>query len=84
MEKWHDLRENPEDLPEKGDFCWVVCKDLDGKPTVEVDNFYPEDKGKIVEQPDGSTFVLSGWWSNVEDGAVTHWMHMDVPELPEM
>lgn len=96
MNKWHDLRKNPDDLPESADTVWVI---LSENPTsVEMDSYNPIDKGKIVTIPaydrkteDGKTehhderkFVASGWWTYDEPGWITHWAKMEVPEPPEM
>lgn len=94
MNKWHDLRKDPTDLPKDAKTVWVI---LSENPTeVEMDSYNPEDKGKImtvsaydretengqIEHHDSRQYEASGWWAYDEPGWVTHWMPMDIPEPP--
>lgn len=94
MNKWHDLRKDPTDLPKDTKTVWVI---LSENPTeVEMDSYNQEAKGKSVVIPaydrkteDGQIehhepqeFEASGWWAYDVPGWVTHWMPMDVPEPP--
>lgn len=84
-EKWHDLRKDPNDLPETSDTVWVIVKD---NPTdVTMDSYDPGMRGKDITtyyaRDYSVTFPQSGWWGYPEEGIVTHWMYMEVPEPPE-
>ena len=88
-EKWHDLRKDPDDLPEKTDQVWVVL--AKNPQEVEMDSYMPEDKEKYTSVPvyEGGkivghkTFLSSGWWVYDLPGEITHWMYIDVPEPPK-
>ena len=88
MNKWHDLRKDPTDLPKECDEYWVM---IDGCPTVEADSFDPGSVGREISSPiikdrkivGNETYPQSGWWENSKPGQVTHWMAMEKPPRPE-
>lgn len=94
-EKWHDLRENPDDLPENGDDVWVIL--ADNPNLVDVDSYIEKDKGHEVTEPgydfvdeDGTKihrdevkYISSGWWQYGQPGMITHWMYIEKPEPPK-
>lgn len=88
MNKWHDLRKDPTDLPKEMDEYWVM---IDGCPHVESDSFDPSAIGREISSPvckNGEivgyeTYTQSGWWENSKPGLVTHWMVMEKPPKPE-
>lgn len=83
-EKWHDLRKDPNDLPETRDNVWVIL--AENPKEVEVDAYDPDDKGKervIHTRTTTEKYIASGWWQfDHPSQQVTHWMYIETPEPP--
>ena len=82
-EKWHDLRKDPNDLPNTSDWVWVIR--IDYPKEIDMDSYDPNDRGKEYTEIIGDkheNYLASGWWNATRHGMITHWMYVEKPEPP--